>query len=75
MVTYARRNGDTRPLESAVKERLAWHPALPIRWLPRHGQPGCIVEWASQEFVKLSAYLPFYVVLVLVLTLVAFHIA
>ena len=70
MAPYARRNGDTRPFESPVKERLAWHPLLPIRWLPRHGQPGCLIEWVSQKFVRLSAWLPFYIAVIATLTLV-----
>lgn len=65
---YSRRKGDTRPFESPNKERLAWHPFLPVRWLPRHGQPGCILEWTSQRFVKLSAWLPFYTAVVVTLT-------
>lgn len=69
MKNYARRNGDTRPLESPVKERLAWHPFQPIRWLPRHGQPGCLLEWFSQRVIVLSAYLPIYTAVVVTLTL------
>jgi hypothetical protein len=70
MAVYHRRPGDVRPLVSTNKERLAWHPSMPIRWLPRHGQPGCFVEWTSQQIIRWSAYLPVYTALVVTLTLV-----
>lgn len=69
-MAYVRRSGDTRPFESARKERLAWHPTLPIRWLPRHGNPGCLVEWLSQGIVKWAAYLPVYIAIIVALTVV-----
>lgn len=71
MVDYHRRSGDVRPLASEEPERLAWHPTMPIRWLPRHGQPGCLVELVSQAIVRASAYLPIYTAIVVTLTLLA----
>lgn len=70
MAQYVRRTGDVRPFESANRDRLAWHPSMPIRWLPRHGQPGCLLEWFSQRLIVLSAYLPIYVAVVATLTLI-----
>lgn len=70
MAQYVRRSGDVRPFESANRDRLAWHPSMPIRWLPRHGQPGCLLEWFSQRLIVLSAYLPIYVAVVATLTLI-----
>lgn len=67
---YHRRAGDVRPLTSNRPERLAWHPTMPIRWLPRHGQPGCLVEMLSQAIIKWSAYLPVYTAVVVTVTLV-----
>lgn len=71
MGTYTRRSGDVRPLVSDRKERLAWHPTMPIRWLPRHGQPGCFVEVLSQAIVRGAAWLPLYTALIATLTLIA----
>lgn len=69
MAQYVRRSGDVRPFESANRDRLAWHPSMPIRWLPRHGQPGCLLEWFSQRVIVLSAYLPVYIAVIVTLTL------
>lgn len=41
----------------------------PSRWLPRHGKPVCMVEWLSQNTVKLLAHLPVYTAVVATLTL------
>lgn len=32
----------------------------PLRWLPRHGAPVCIVEWLSQRTITGLARLPIY---------------
>lgn len=41
----------------------------PLRWLPRQGEPSCIVEWLSQRVVIALAYAPIYVAVVVTLTL------
>lgn len=40
-----------------------------FRWLPRHGPPVCVVEWLAQALVRLTAWLPFYIALVVTLIL------
>lgn len=42
----------------------------PLRLLPRHGEPKCVVEWASQMFVKALAYAPLYIAFIVTLTFV-----
>jgi hypothetical protein len=71
-VTDERREGDTRPLEHDARVSLTLTPAedRPFRWLPRHGQPYCIGEWATQHVIRLLAWAPLYVALIVTLILV-----
>lgn len=48
-----RRKGDDRPLVHGAP--LAVLPRRPFRWLPRHGQPFCVGEWATQHAVRTLA--------------------
>lgn len=59
-----RRRGDERPLEDDPKVSLTFWPAhnQPIRWLPRHGAPLCILEWGSQHFIRIAPTLTLVVV-------------
>lgn len=43
----------------------------PIRWLPRHGQPFCIIEFVSQAFVRGLAWAPLYTAVMVTLILLA----
>jgi hypothetical protein len=45
----------------------------PFRWLPRHGQPYCIGEWAAQHLIRLAAWLPVYIAVIVTL-IVAFQV-
>ena len=67
-----RRHGDERPLEHEEGVSLTLFPAenQPFRWLPRHGQPSCIGEWASQHLVRFFAYSPVYISVVVTLILI-----
>jgi hypothetical protein len=42
----------------------------PFRWLPKHGQPYCIGEWATQHAVRFLAWLPVYSAIILTLILI-----
>ena len=72
-----RREGDDRPTEH--DERLNLHLTPdgdePFRFLPRHGQPYCIGEWASQHFIKTMAWWPVYTgtVSTLILIIITLH--
>jgi hypothetical protein len=71
MSTDQRRTGDSRPYNRGYSERISWklnHNA-PFRWLPRHGEPWCVMEWLSQQVVKTLAFLPVYIAIVVTLTL------
>lgn len=63
------RAGDTRPLERPPGARLTIRPARPFRWLPRHGHPICVCEWATQGFVKALAWAPLYTAVIVTLML------
>jgi hypothetical protein len=67
-----RRKGDERPLKHDQSVSLTLTPAegQPFRWLPRHGQPSCIGEWATQHTVRFLAWLPVYIGLIVTLILV-----
>lgn len=41
----------------------------PIRWLPKHGRPLRAIEWVSQTLVKIVAFLPIYVAIVVTIVL------
>jgi hypothetical protein len=40
-----------------------------MRWLPRHGEPDCILEWFTQQGIKALAWTPLYTALVATLVL------
>lgn len=40
-----------------------------FRWLPKHGEPKRILEFISQAIVKITAFLPLYVTVVVTITL------
>jgi hypothetical protein len=50
------RKGDTRPLVFPKAHVLAFWPEKPLRWLPRHGEPICVIEWVTQNIVKTLAH-------------------
>ncbi len=64
-----RRRGDTRPLIRDDVNPLSWKPTRPVRWLPRHGAPYCVLEWTTQHAVKILALLPVYTAIVVTLVL------
>lgn len=66
-----RRPGDHRPYrhQNGVELTLTPH-GEPFRWLPRHGDPYCVVEWVSQQTVRALAHLPVYTAIIATLTLV-----
>lgn len=68
-MTYQRRMGDARPLKRDSASNLTWRPGRPVRWLPRHGDPFCVIEWMSQKTIKSMAYLPVYTAVVITLVL------
>lgn len=39
-----------------------------FRFLPRHGKPASIYEWVIQKLIKLIAWLPVYIAIVVTLT-------
>ncbi len=41
-----------------------------MKWLPRHGEPLCLVERLSQSLIRSLAHLPVYTAVVVTLTLV-----
>jgi hypothetical protein len=47
-----------------------WPPDGPFRWAPKHGDPQCLAEWTTQAMIKLLAFLPVYVAVVVTLLLV-----
>ncbi len=61
-----RRRGDERPLRHDAEISLTLTPAenRPFRWLPKHGQPYCIGEWATQHLVRFVSWLPAYIAIV-----------
>jgi hypothetical protein len=67
-----RREGDDRPFRKAAGVPLNLHPAHdePFRWLPRQGEPSCIGEWLSQQTIRLVAWLPIYIALIVTLIIV-----
>ena len=72
-----RREGDERPIHHDEKLHLHLSPdqGEPFRFLPKHGDPYCIGEWASQHFVKTIAYWPIYssIVSTLILVIIVWH--
>jgi hypothetical protein len=72
-MTDSRRAGDTRPFHHPNNNgglRLTPPPGHPIRWLPRHGEPVCILEWIAQHLIKILAWTPVYIAVIVTLTLV-----
>jgi hypothetical protein len=69
-----RREGDERPRKHVQGVALTLTPAhnQPFRWLPRHGQPSCIGERATQTAIRCLAWAPLYTAVVVTLMLVAF---
>jgi hypothetical protein len=72
MTSNTRRTGDTRPYRHESDGRLSWFPirGKPFRWLPRHGEPTCILEWISQKIIITTAWLPVYTAIMVTLTLI-----
>ncbi len=64
-----RREGDTRPLRNTAG-RLENAAHGPVRWLPRHGDPYCPLEWLSQALIRLISHLPVYTAVIVTLTLI-----
>ncbi len=67
-----RRTGDRRPLKHPPGMPLTARRGVdhPFRWLPRHGEPYCVVEWLTQTIARLLVYLPVYVAVVVTVTLI-----
>lgn len=65
-----RRKGDARPYHHDAT--LMFGPQSPMRWLPRHGRPYCVIEWATQHSIRRLATFPAYAALILLLTLIVF---
>ncbi len=65
------RRGDTRPYRRDAAEPIRWilNVHSPFRWLPRHGDPSCYLEWTSQKIIRLLAYLPIYTAIIATLVL------
>lgn len=40
-----------------------------IRWLPRQGRPVRSIEWVSQTIIKVIAFLPIYVAIIVTILL------
>jgi hypothetical protein len=72
MTVNTRRTGDTRPYKRESSGRLTWFPVCgkPFRWLPRHGEPTCILEWITQMAIRVAAWLPVYTAIMVTLTLI-----
>lgn len=68
---FSPRRGDNRPYRRGPSEPLQWvlNTRSPFRWLPRHGDPFCVVEWFSQKTIKSVAYLPIYTAIIVTLVL------
>lgn len=66
----SRRSGDQRAIYH--EKSLTWWPRAgqPLRLLPRHGDPHCLVEWLAQNMLKAVAYPPAYVLLILTILVV-----
>ncbi len=67
-----RRKGDDRSLDrESVPLNLAPTHNDPMRWLPRHGNPTCLIEWLSQGTThhRVVLYIAFVVTLTLVVQL------
>lgn len=66
-----RREGDERATDQkGVTLTLRPAHGQPFRWLPRHGDPLCVGEWASQHIVRFFAYLPVYTAVVVTIVVV-----
>lgn len=72
MTSFVPREGDTRPYRRDPSVRLQWslNSEYPFRWLPRHGDPSCVVEWFSQRSIKALAYLPVYTAIIVTIVLI-----
>lgn len=67
-----RRPGDTRPLRKDPEAdglNVLHSPDEPLRLLPRHGEPFCLLEWVTQKTVKVVAYLPIYTAIIVTIVL------
>lgn len=71
MARDRRRPGDERPRKHVKGVPLNLTPTQrPIRWLPRYGDPTCLLEWVAQRTITALAYLPVYTAIVATLCLV-----
>jgi hypothetical protein len=72
-----RRKGDDRPYRHAKGVPLNLHPTHmeSFRWLPRQGEPSCVGEWLSQQFLRTLAWWPVYtgLIVTLILLIQVFH--
>lgn len=71
-MTMVRDRPDKRHRPRLPARPLTFRPQTdrPFRWLPRHGAPICVAEWMAQALVRLTAWLPFYIALVVTVILV-----
>lgn len=67
------RPGDTIPHQHDLPVRLCLH--RPVRWLPRHGQPVCAIEWVTQHTLKTVAFPVVYAALLLIACLLVYLLA
>lgn len=67
-----RRNGDTRPIKHPPGIPLTRQISreYPLRWLPRHGEPFCVIEWFIQAIARILVYLPVYISIVVTIMLI-----
>lgn len=68
-MTLKSRKGDRCRDLRGSSDRLTWSMTeySSFRWLPKHGKPSSVFEWLSQNFVKLIAWLPVYIAIVVTL--------
>lgn len=45
-------------------------PEHKMRWLAKDGEPVCVLEFISQLVARIATYVPFYIALVVTLTLI-----
>lgn len=61
----------TTNTQNDKRHKLSWDLTLheSFRWLPRQGRPSSVLEWLSQTTVKIIAWLPIYIAIVVTIIL------
>lgn len=65
-----RRKNDNRPFKQDRPLKFKPDEKGPIRWLPRQGEPFCVLEYISQTIIRNIAYFPIYTAVIVTVTLV-----